>query len=124
MYGQRKPIAERIPLVPATSRKSGLKRHVSQPSIEDPAGILSTLAVTEGETATETELDTDTDTDTELDPVSKRQSSSTVALSYNSQGTATSVYIATSSQAISQHDLLHKYFRRDTVLLHNVDLLR
>jgi phosphatidylethanolamine N-methyltransferase len=27
-------------------------------------------------------------------------------------------------QGTSQHDLLNKYFRRDTVLLHNVDLFR
>ena len=115
---------------------------------------LSTPGVTEGDTATETELETDVDADTEILPgaakansfstkvklpkTSRHQTSFSVESTVSSDGGVengsragpvprSEIYSIVPSQnrkVVSQHDLLHKYFRRDAVVLRNVDLLR
>ena len=124
-YGQRKPLAARSPIQPRSGRRSSDANsdatHSRQASTSSIASTEApTPAVTEGETATESEeLRTDTETETELDgtprvPLSKRFSSPTrLAPKEN-----------TKRQSVSQHDLFHRYFRKDTLLLHNIDLFR
>lgn len=109
MYGERKPIALRKPIsVPETKKTQKVNRS-SQflSSVEDSADQLSTPAATEGESATDTETETECE----------GKASGTLR-SYR----PTQPILLES--AISQHDLHHKYFRRDVVILHNIDLLR
>ncbi|KAG6811507.1 hypothetical protein H0H92_007109 [Tricholoma furcatifolium] len=120
----------------------------------DPAEILATPAITEGGTATEettTELETEvegepstplasrfgnisgngngvgsatagTSTSTSA-RVSKHQAKPSLASSISSNGgDASSAQCR--KKAASKHDLLNKYFRHDTVVLRNLDLLR
>lgn len=109
---------------------------------------LTTPAVTEGDTATETELETEIEEDI-LPPtaksgnfqnkskscrVSRHQSNPSVDSNTSSIGEADHSRFSTprsntpvASQrrkVLSQHDLLNKYFRRDAVVLRNVDLFR
>ncbi|KAG6899626.1 hypothetical protein C0993_008568 [Termitomyces sp. T159_Od127] len=131
MYGQPKAIAKRTPLVRAKARSQPSTSAVPGPStcpvIEaDPADILATPAVTEGETATDT-----TEVDTEIEDVLARvkrtakhhpkPSVSSVSSSASSEQPQTQAH---RRKAASQHDLLNKYFRHDTLVLGNIDLLR
>jgi len=155
MYGQRKPIARRTPLFPASSRsKSGAPSPPSSLRSTATAGTTisplltripdsidlfsSTPTATEGDTATETELDTEIEIDYEScgvpddkktklryqqwSPTSSVASSTTLL---NGDGVGGGTKSRKSShEVVSQHDLLNKYFRRDTVILRNVDLFR
>lgn len=113
MYGQRQPIAVRKPLAPTGPRK----RTPPPPSQPDGADGLSTPPATEGETASETELETEVEADVHAPKPRKRRH--TPRLSSDSlPGTAAP------PKPVSEHDLYHKYFRRDVVGLHNIDLLR
>ncbi|KAF8890763.1 phosphatidylethanolamine N-methyltransferase [Infundibulicybe gibba] len=135
MYGKRKAIARRTPLSPsAPSETNAAVPLPMATSIEEPeAGFLSTPAVTEGETASETELDTET----ELDAPNGVSSATTKLCKHRPQlSNASSVSLdsgipmenglpkGNKKKNISHHDLLNKYFRRDTVVLKNVDLFR
>jgi len=109
MYGKRKPIALRRPL----SCKKTCAQKVNDPSpLLSPAedDQLSTPTVTEGESATDTELDTECEG--EATPKDRKRELDNISTSDSFQRTT------------SQHDLLHKYFRRDVVGLYNIDLLR
>ncbi|CDO68736.1 hypothetical protein BN946_scf184989.g2 [Trametes cinnabarina] len=124
-YGQRKPLAQRSPLLPKTPRKSEIasEAHARSSSVSSLASTEApTPAATEGETATEseevyTETETEQETDRAPSPKSKRHSplGSPTAKEQSSHKRV---------QLLSQHDLFHRYFRKDTVFLHNVDLLR
>ncbi|KAJ3491905.1 hypothetical protein NLI96_g367 [Meripilus lineatus] len=128
-YGQRKLLAQRTPLFPtSTSRKPGESsgksshshsRHVSTASAATDA---STPAATEGETSTESELDTETETELEYENIRRRRPDSMSSVSTPTIGSTASKRAR--SPQLSQHDLLHRYFRKDTILFHNVDLLR
>jgi phosphatidylethanolamine N-methyltransferase len=109
MYGERKPIALRKPISTSEAKKIQKVKRSSQllPSVEDNTDHLSTPPATEGETATDTETETECE-----------GKASDTLRSYR----PTQPIILES--AISQHDLHHKYFRRDVVILHNIDLLR
>lgn len=109
MYGKRKPIALRKP-ISASETKKIKKVHSSRQipsSVEDNADQLSTPAATEGETATDTETETECEGKAPATLRSYRPKQPILLES-----------------TVSQHDLHHKYFRRDVVLLHNIDLLR
>ncbi|KAI5984623.1 phospholipid methyltransferase-domain-containing protein [Pisolithus albus] len=98
MYGQRKPIAVRKRLLPDEIIKP---RDVKERGSEKPAS--------------ESELLTETETDTILTPRPQPKCSLvTVESSRQPEG----------RQQVSQHDLHHKYFRRDVVILQNIDFLR
>lgn len=144
MYGQRKAIAKRTPLFPSrpksaplpssseTAGSSTITSAVGTPPIEaDLADILSTPAVTEGETATETEFETEMeiDDDTPITDVinqklSKHQQHHSIASSVSSKGGIDASAPRHKKKAMSQHDLLNKYFRRDAVVIRNIDFLR
>lgn len=151
-YGKRKAIAKRTPIFPSASRSSiDSPNAVASPSgASTPQAnpYLSTPAVTEGDTATETELETEIEDD--ISPsttksgtfqnkaksfrVSRHQPNLSVDSATSSIGDAEHSRFSTprsntpvASQrrkVLSQHDLLNKYFRRDAVVLRNVDLFR
>ncbi|KAG5645124.1 phosphatidylethanolamine N-methyltransferase [Asterophora parasitica] len=125
LYGQRKAIAKRTPIFPTTRAKSTANAVASSstapPPEADPADILSTPAATEGETATETELETETEM--EFSTISDRKKSNHQSQpSVSSNGTSAEPRYK--RKPASQHDLLNKYFRRDTVVIRNLDLHR
>lgn len=139
MYGQRKAIAKRIPLYLAKTRSqqaplantlgSTDNTHHADADIEfvDPS---STPSATEGDTATETDIETETEMDGQ-NTISQGGNLAKFRLSKHqtqlSAGNSVSMNSSSPSprkKTTSQHDLLHKYFRRDTVVLKNVDLLR
>ncbi|EEB88139.1 hypothetical protein MPER_14189, partial [Moniliophthora perniciosa FA553] len=96
---------------------------------EDPAE-LPTPSATEGETATETEeLETETEVEEESVPrevrqVKKQHRPQISSASSISLPSGIEVVTVPKKKVISQHDLLNKYFRRDTVVLKNLDLFR
>ncbi|KAF9463504.1 phosphatidylethanolamine N-methyltransferase [Collybia nuda] len=144
MYGQPKAIAKRTPLFPSRPKSaplpscqgsagsSTIASVVETPPLEaDPADILSTPAATEGETATETDFDTEAepDYDTPIADVinkklSKHHQQRSIASSTSSNGGTDTSAVRHKKKAVSQHDLLNKYFRRDAVIVRNIDLLR
>ncbi|KDR78306.1 hypothetical protein GALMADRAFT_245423 [Galerina marginata CBS 339.88] len=158
LYGKRKAIAKRTPLVPTS-----FQHKVSNPEASGSSTLPSgngkdsslrnsyppTPGVTEGDTATETELETETELDDEISPsatgssrmklpkASRHQVTLSMDSTVSSNGdienngrmslSPRSTTNSVSSQrrrVLSQHDLLNKYFRRDAVVLRNVDLLR
>ncbi|TRM63145.1 phospholipid methyltransferase-domain-containing protein [Schizophyllum amplum] len=117
-YGQRKPIASTP--TPASSPRASLD---TDSATEQSDLELSTPAATEGETATETELDTETEGESEVlarQPYRKHQAHPSTASS--ASGSERSV--PPRSRPLSEHDLLTTYFRRDTLVLKNLDLFR
>ncbi|KAL4071616.1 phospholipid methyltransferase-domain-containing protein [Scleroderma yunnanense] len=123
MYGKRKPIAVRKPLFPLSTSKARQQKSETDTSHEDSAHESSTTpAATEGETASESELETETETDSIATPKG------------NSRHTLDGPFVHTSKRGlsktsssrlqVSEHDLYNKYFRRDAVILHNIDLFR
>jgi phosphatidylethanolamine N-methyltransferase len=127
-YGQRKPIAQRTPIYPSTPRTNSDSTECS-PSPTQCSGrnsplsatdTLTTPTATDGETATESdtlatepEAESDTPTSKSGTFTPPKRTASVIERKKTTKG-----------QGISQHDLLNKYFKRDTVLLHNVDLFR
>ena len=145
MYGQRKAIAKRTPVHPQSNTPRSSAKTQSGPGESAVNGVssdalasrrssldaLSTPSVTEGETATDTELETETELDCPTPTLLNRKkpprhvkalsnASSASVDSNNNDGPRPNLQ----GRATSQHDLLHKYFRRDTLVLRNLDLLR
>ncbi|KAF7373639.1 Phosphatidylethanolamine N-methyltransferase [Mycena sanguinolenta] len=120
MYGQRKAIAKRTPVRRRTSPASSA-------SVTPASGLdldeYTTPSATEGETATETDLDTETELEADAAPVSAGRRR-TRPRHQQSPSDASSTSPPKKKKAVSQHDLLNKYFRRDTVILKNLDLFR
>ncbi|KAF5353374.1 hypothetical protein D9756_008040 [Leucocoprinus leucothites] len=122
-YGKRKAIAKRVPLISSVARTNRTSTVSHDISAHD-----TPSATTE----TETELETETETEDNLNyvrssPQSQLKTSSTKhrltpsnASSISSNGDS----VGRKRKALSQHDLLNKYFRRDTVVMKNLDLLR
>ncbi|KIJ61193.1 hypothetical protein HYDPIDRAFT_183320 [Hydnomerulius pinastri MD-312] len=122
MYGKRKPIAVRKPLFSTGPRKARQQKDNDPsplPSHDDSADGLSTPAATEGETASETDLETETETES-MTPTMQSRKVLDDPLMKNESPKRPSKQV----QSVSQHDLHHKYFRRDVVVFHNIDLLR
>ncbi|TFY80389.1 hypothetical protein EWM64_g3623 [Hericium alpestre] len=123
-YGQRKPLAERQPLhkkdlsVSSSVSASPASSLSRARSLSDVTELLSTPSVTEGETATETDLETETEFESNL-----RKQGMKKAVSGLSSPAAT-ISMKRSREAMSHHDLLNRYFRKDTLFLHNFDIFR
>ncbi|KAI6113557.1 phospholipid methyltransferase-domain-containing protein [Pisolithus croceorrhizus] len=125
MYGKRKPIAVRKPLLldEVAKPREAKVREVSVSDIYHEDSVCeSTPSVTEGETASESELETETETDDV--PTPRIQPKRRRELPAVGIATAVSSRQLEGRQQVSQHDLYHKYFRRDVVILQNIDLLR
>ncbi|TFK71226.1 hypothetical protein BDN72DRAFT_476146 [Pluteus cervinus] len=143
MYGQRKAIARRTPLPGAKSKSSANGSSSSfKPPPQNPSpprqvtlDRLSTPPVTEGESATDTELETETEPECST-PTLGRGRGKRVSLHQHSASNASSASFESTKdeppstrpvsqkKGLSQHDLLSKYFRRDTLVLRNLDMLR
>ncbi|KAJ6492894.1 phospholipid methyltransferase-domain-containing protein [Mycena vitilis] len=127
MYGQRKAIAKRTPMRPrASAAPSAASTPV--PSIaESDEYTSSTPSATEGDTATETDIETGTETEGEANVPSGRRRT---RLGHQQKPSNASSFSLTEAgppkkkKPMSQHDLFNKYFRRDTVVFKNLDLLR
>ncbi|KZT00269.1 uncharacterized protein LAESUDRAFT_732419 [Laetiporus sulphureus 93-53] len=131
-YGQRKPLAMRSPLVLAVTVKSHQTSEYQsrQRSSSSVSSVLesATPSVTDGESATDTD-DILTETETEMEfeasasgPKNKHRSLPSIVSASSDNGCA--VLRRSDSPRLSQHDLMNRYFRKDTIFLHNVDLLR
>ncbi|KAJ7607468.1 phosphatidylethanolamine N-methyltransferase [Roridomyces roridus] len=118
MYGQRKAIAKRTPVRP---RKSPASSSSSVPVTDG----YTTPSATEGDTATETDLETETETEFESEtlqaPAGRRRATPIEQTASNSSSASE---VKPKKQVVSQHDLFTQYFRRDTVILRNVDIFR
>ncbi|KAH9943892.1 phosphatidylethanolamine N-methyltransferase [Amylocystis lapponica] len=138
-YGQRKPLAHRSPIL-GTFQETACARHLLHRIAFSPrfCGVccryrLSTPSATEGESATETDgpmTETETETELELKKTSRRVKrqlgsprTSVSSMSSNAD-TLAGISRRSHSPPLSQHDLLHRYFRQDTIILHNIDIFR
>ena len=139
-YGQRKILAQRIPIMPRhkkagsvdeqlTSSTSGTRNrsHASTGSVDSISSFTSdqadlpTPAPTEGDTATETELETERETDVETD-ITHHSQRTTLPIEQPSHSPLPDRN--TPATPASQHDLMNNYFRKDTLFISNIDLLR
>jgi phosphatidylethanolamine N-methyltransferase len=116
MYGKRQPIAVRKPL-PSTRPRNQKASTLSEASNQDSTEALTTPPVIEGETASESDFETNFEVET---PTGR--SSDSPAPSMHESLSTTEERLA--QPPASEHDLYHKYFRRDIVGLRNIDLLR
>ncbi|KAJ6463566.1 phosphatidylethanolamine N-methyltransferase [Mycena sanguinolenta] len=119
MYGQRKAIAKRTPVSRRPASSASITPSASGIDLDE----YNTPSATDGETATETDLETETELDTDAAPVSAGRRR-TRSGHQQSPSDASSASPPKKKKAVSQHDLLNKYFRRDTVILKNLDLFR
>lgn len=117
MYGKRQPIAVRKPL-PSTRLRNQKASTLSEASNQDSTEALTTPPVIEGETASELDFETNFEVET---PMGRSSNSPAPSMSHESLST-TEERLA--QPPASEHDLYHKYFRRDIVRLRNIDLLR
>ncbi|KAG7443218.1 uncharacterized protein BT62DRAFT_935178 [Guyanagaster necrorhizus] len=132
MYGQKKAIAKRIPVNTrpkmASSSKSVSVESMSLPEV--PPEDYSTPTATEGETATETDLETETEMEyDESTPVVgvgaiKRSLHRAEPSTESTSSTRSHEGLPKKKKTFSNHDLLTKYFRRDTMIFKNLDLFR
>ncbi|KAF6750342.1 phosphatidylethanolamine N-methyltransferase [Ephemerocybe angulata] len=138
-YGQKKAIAQRIRFR-SNSEVAGPSSTTAAVATPEPGVDSSTPAITEGDSATtEPELETETEIEEQTIPEfnlpNKTKPSSTIKSQHSRHQPKLSIASSVSSnagfvhqkkqpKALSQHDLLNKYFRRDTVTLRNLDLLR
>ena len=141
LYGQRKAIAKRTPIV-AKHRVSGSDPQLSDGPVPQAELDRVTPAVNDGETASETDLEMEMDDEvspfpdarpirkirrhepkSSIDSVTSSNGDATPPETTRQRSTSTSSH-SQRTRAISQHDLLNKYFKRDAVVLRNVDLLR
>lgn len=130
MYGQKKAIAKRVPVNTRTKTASSPKSVSVEALPEVPPEDCPTPAATEGETATETDLETETETEYDARaPVTDfegiKRSLHRAELSTESASSARSHEgLPKKKRVLSNHDLLTKYFRRDTMIFKNLDLFR
>lgn len=136
MYGQRKLIGKRTPIAPPAHPSDFAEHDVSSETIVpakradaqslDSVDFPPTPAATEGETATETDLETEMeefDDLTNFDQVRAKRAQHKQQLS-TASSTSMNGPLPPRKKALSHHDLLNKYFRRDTVIMKNFDFLR
>ena len=140
-YGQRKILAQRIPIMPrhkksesadeqlASSASPRSRGHAQTGSVSSISSFASdqadlpTPAPTEGDTATETEFETERETDLEMD-ITPRSQQTTLPVEQPSRTRSPLPDGNTPVTPASQHDLMNSYFRKDTLLISNIDLLR
>ena len=149
MYGKRKAIAKRTPLCPSGSNDKDV-----EPSVKTSNPPLQPIpAIPKGNITTDTE-DLGSETEVEellpkakhfsniaLSKLSRHQQNLSIESATSSDGhvrngtcadnrsassgpRSAKVGTPQKSKTLSQHDLLNKYFRRDAIVLRNVDLLR
>lgn len=124
MYGQRKAIGKRTPLV--TAKRSSGSTSTQNATPEASTSRAPTPGITEADTATETELETEIEDAVAPKPntFQKRAKVRHVPTLSMDRAMADGDVPPQRRAVVSQHDLFNKYFRRDAVVLRNVDLLR
>lgn len=124
MYGQRKAIGKRTPLV--TVKRSSGSTSTQNATPEASTSRAPTPGITEADTATETELETEIEDAVAPKPNTsqKRAKVRHVPTLSMDRAMADGDVPPQRRAVVSQHDLFNKYFRRDAVVLRNVDLLR
>lgn len=123
-YGKPKAIAKRIPVIPSSVRANGTLTCPNETPTKDTAAITMV--------ETETELESETEDEDGPNHVKSGEKTRSKAIpsrhrstpSNASSGSTNGDSPSRKKQVLSQHDLLNKYFRRDTVVLKNLDLLR
>lgn len=115
MYGQRKPIAQRTPLIlkPSTTRPMSPPLSRPRPLTAPLYSESPTPAATEGETT-----ETETELETEL------EDSYIISNTLAGGNSASDAETRPRSHSLTQHDLMNFFFRKDVIILRNVDLLR
>ena len=125
MYGQRKLLAQRIPISTThecvNDDEDETKRRST--SVDSASSIFSTPAATEGDTATDTELDTETEVEHDVDYENNTTILDTPKVA-RSQDSSVLSSNRKPLRALSQHDLLNQFFRKDLLIFHNFDPLR
>lgn len=138
-YGQRKILAQRIPVMPRHKGSGSIDERLASPASGTrngshvPAGSVSSIssfasdqadlptpAPTEGDTTAETEFEMERETDLETDIAP--HSRPALPVEQTSRGPLPDGN--TLHMPASQHDLMNSYFRKDTLLMSNIDLLR
>jgi len=134
-YGQRKILAQRIPIMPRHKNSGSLDEQLASPASgirnrsHAPAGSVSSISSfasdqtdqptpTEGDPVTEPETEREADLETE--PAPRSQTTSPVEQPSRSPPPDGNAPLTPASQ----HDLMNSYFRKDTLLISNIDLLR
>ncbi|KAK2460451.1 hypothetical protein APHAL10511_007616 [Amanita phalloides] len=121
MYGQRKLIAKRDPVF--SVKPTGISNDKSDGVVKTNGDDFPAPTMVDGETFTDTEVETEAEAETPTEETrSKRHRRDDSGSCMNEQ--CTEYRRVPWKKAISQHDLFNKYFRRDTVILKNVDVLR
>jgi phosphatidylethanolamine N-methyltransferase len=117
MYGQRKPIAQRRPLFTPqiTPDATAPLQRSPKPRIGLELDLSTTPNITEGETS-----ELETDIETEID----EHYSPSASIHGNDDPSIGPVKRQRSPATLTQHDLMNMYFRKDTLIIRNVDLLR
>ena len=110
-----------------SSQLSSTIGSATPPVLESP-----TPALTECETDLDTELDDESFRENALRGLSRHRKTLSADSATSSSGDITplqtlgsnKIFSRPRTKSVSQHDLLNKYFKRDAVVLRNVDLLR
>lgn len=120
-YGKPKAIAKRTPVNTSATRANGSISTFDDPI---PKGSHVTI-VAEAETETDTEVEDGFDRANTSEVKTNLRKEMPRRRFVHSRSRSTSIKgNPGEKKVISQHDLLNKYFRRDPVVLKNVDLLR
>lgn len=127
-------LAARTPTFPAATPKASSQQlalpEYTQSVLSSALAELSTPSGTEGESATETD---GPQTDYADESETEGEGSATATISRRKQRQTSNSSTAShplfdgsrgTKSSVSQHDLFNRYFRKDAILLHNVDLLR
>lgn len=139
-YGQRKILAQRIPLMPRHKKSESVDEQLlsSASSTRNrghaPTGSVSSIssfasdqadlptpAPTEGDTGTETEFETERETDLDTD-VAPHSQQTRLPIEQQFRNLVPDGNFAVTPA--SQHDLMNRYFRKDALFISNIDLLR
>ncbi|KAF8510469.1 phosphatidylethanolamine N-methyltransferase [Hysterangium stoloniferum] len=118
MYGQRKPIAQRTPLFAPQMARSATPpgARPRKPRAVLDMDISTTPTVTEGETS-----EPETDLETEMDEV---YGPSTSVQQRNDSPSRAPPVKRPRAPTLTQHDLMNMYFRKDTLIIRNIDPFR
>ncbi|KAL7413484.1 phospholipid methyltransferase-domain-containing protein [Mrakia frigida] len=123
--GPKKPLASRVPLASSqtplsTPHSEGMDSSTSALDTNDTPGA------TEGETASETELSDHVDglPSTFSVPLKANARSSSFLSTSSGINPAGNVRTRSRAKSVSMHDLYHRFFRKDVVVLKNIDLFR
>ncbi|KAF7307888.1 Phosphatidylethanolamine N-methyltransferase [Mycena kentingensis (nom. inval.)] len=131
MYGQKKAIAKRTPVRTRRAMSASTSAATTPPNASTTGSpelddyVSSTPSATEGDTATETDLETEIEVDgLPAQPGRRRRHQATPSVASTTSFEGSPELKQMKERPMSQHDLFTKYFRRDTIILKNIDVFR